>query len=366
MRHGWLLNLVLLAIASLLVLLVIFTPGLEKAVPEQPSLTELNAKQVKRIRIEQENKEAIELVKDDLGTWQITLPLTLEANDFRVNSILELLSTKRYKKLETSSVKLDELQLVTPKVKVTFDNLTIALGTTSPVDETQRYVQINQAVYLVTDTFYEFMTGEAVKFASLSILGKNPKITELHTPNYHLTSENGTWKLLENKEENVETGADTLNAMIDNWRHAQAISVNLYQDSSLQGEVLLKFGDRALKFQIVSIAPEFILALPEKKIQYQLANHQVEKLLHLPVKKAAVTTPSSNEQIIAPTDEPLVEEAPTEPVDPNIYLDKEDEDAENTDDGDTSTETSPTETAPPPVPVPEVITQPVPETSMQR
>ncbi|GEM_PF-772675 len=356
MRNGWLLNLVLLVIASLLILLVIFTPGLEKAAPEQPSLTELNAKQVKRIRIEQESKEAIELVKDALGTWQITLPLTLEANDFRVNSILELLSTKRYKKL-------DELQLVTPKTKVTFDNLTVALGTTSPVDETQRYVQIDQAVYLVTDTFYEFMTGDAVKFVSLSILGKNPKITELHTPNYHLISENGTWKLLENKEENVETGADTLNAMIDNWQHAQAISVNSYQDSPLQGEVLLQFGDRALKFQIISIAPEFILALPDKKVQYQLANHQVEKLLHLPIKKAAVTPPTSTEEIIAPTDEPPAEEALTEPVDPNIYLEKEDEDAENIDDGDVVTAPPPpTETAPPP----EVITQPVPGTSMQQ
>ena len=362
MRKGWLLNLVLLVIVSLLVLLAIFTPGLEKPAPELPSLTELNAKQVKRIRIEQANKESIELVKDAQATWQITLPLAVEANDFRINSMLELLSTKKYKKLEPSSVKLDELQLVTPKVKVTFDNLTVALGTTSPVNETMRYVQIGQAVSLVTDTFYEFMTGEPVKFASLSILGKNPKITELHTPNYHLTSENGVWKLVENKEENVETSADTLNAMVDNWQHTQAISVSLYQESPSQGEVLLKLGDRELKFQIISIAPEFVLALPEKKVQYQLANHQVEKLLHLPIKKAAVTTPTPTEEVVAPVEESPVEEAPAEPVDPNVFLDKEDEDAESVDDAPTDLSQPTPETAPPP----EVITQPMPETSMQQ
>jgi hypothetical protein len=378
MRNRWLVNLVLLIIASLLSLLVIFTPGLEKPAPEPQPLTEYNAKQVKRIRIEVANKETIELSKDAQGTWQITAPLTLEANEFRINSILELLATKHYKQLEASTVKLGELQLAPPKMKVSFDNLTLALGTTSPVDETQRYVQINQVVYLVTDTFYEFLAGEAVKFANLSILGKAPKITELQTPNYHLISENGTWKLSENKEENVDTGADTLNAVVDNWQHAQAISVNAYQESAQQGEVLVKLGERTLPFQIISIAPEFILALPEKKVQYQLANHQVEKLLHLPIKKAAVTptTPTTGD-IVTPTVEDATpaenEDAPTEPVDPNVYLDKEDEDTENNSDDQADTSEPPPEAPVTPEMQPVPQTQPVPpvsppvspETSMQ-
>jgi hypothetical protein len=377
MRNRWLVNLVLLIIASLLSLLVIFTPGLEKPAPEPQPLTEYNAKQVKRIRIEVANKETIELSKDAQGIWQITAPLALEANEFRINSILELLATKRYKPLEASTVKLEELQLVPPKMKVSFDNLTLALGTTSPVDETQRYVQINQVVYLVTDTFYEFLAGDAVKFANLSILGREPKITELQTPNYHLASENGTWKLSENKEENVDTGADTLNAVVDNWQHAQAISVNAYQESAHQGEISVKLGERALQFQIISIAPEFILALPEKKVQYQLANHQVEKLLHLPIKKAAVTptTPTIGD-IVTPTveDATPAEDAPTEPVNPNVYLDKEDEDTENNSDDQADTSEAPPEAPPTPETQPVPQTQPVPpassppaspETSMQ-
>ncbi|MEZ5671016.1 MAG: DUF4340 domain-containing protein [Thiotrichaceae bacterium] len=367
MRNRWFLNFVLLIVASILSLLVIFTPGLEKPAPEQLSLTELNTKQVKHIRIETLGKDVIELSKDAQDTWQITAPLALEANEFRINSILELLTTKRYQKLEADTVKLDELQLTPAKMKVSFDNLTIALGTTSPVDETKRYVQINETVYLVTDTFYEFLAGEAVKFANLSILGKNPKITELQTPNYHLISENGTWKLSENKEENVETGTDTLNAMVDNWQHAQAISVNAYQESVAQGEVSVKLGDNTLKFQLISISPEFILALPEKKVQYQLANHQVEKLLHLPIKKSALapTTPTNGELVTPPADAatPMdTQDEPTEPVDPNIYLDKEDEDSDSVDSEDDTQ--PPVENQPSPA-TPEVIAPPAaPETSM--
>lgn len=333
MRNRWLLNLILFVLVGVLILLIIFTPGLKKPVPEQSNLTELNIKQVKQIRIEQADKATIELIKDAQNTWQMTAPLAVEANDFRIHSILELLATKRYKKLDASALKMDELQLTPPKIKVTFDNLVIAMGATSPVNETQRYLQINQDVYLVADTFYEFLSGEAVKFATLAILGKNPKISELRTPNYHLTLENGAWKLLENKEENVETSIDNLNAMVDNWQHAQAISVNPYQANSQQGEAVVKLGDRTITLQIISIAPEFILALPEKKIQYQLANHQVEKLLHLPIKKAAESSASpveSSEATESAT--PPTEDAtePTEPVDPDVFLERgEEEEAES-------------------------------------
>lgn len=325
MRNRWLVNLILLAVVGVLSLLIIFTPGVEKSAPEQPNLTELDSKQVKRIRIEQTDKAAIELTKDAQNTWQMTVPLAVEANDFRINSILELLATKRYKKLEANTLKLDELQLTPPQIKVTFDNLVMAIGATSPVNETQRYVQINQDVYLVTDTFFEFLSGDAVKFSTLAVLGKNPKITEIRTPNYHLMLENGAWKLLENKEENVETNADTLNAMVDNWQHAQAINVNPYQANSPQGEVTVKLGDRPVTLQIVSITPEFILALPDKKIQYQLANHQVEKLLHLPIKKATETPATANESSESVT--PAAEESaePIEPVDPDVYLERGEE-----------------------------------------
>jgi Domain of unknown function (DUF4340) len=334
MRNRWFVNLILLVMVGMLSLLIIFTPGLKKPAPELPSLTELNAKQVKLIRIEQVGKSAIELTKDAQNVWQMTVPLAVEANDFRIHSILELLATKRYKKLEVSTLKLDELQLTPPKIKVTFDSLVIAMGATSPVDETQRYVQINQDIFLVTDTFYEFLKGEAEKFATLAVLGKNPKITELRTPNYHLTLENSTWKLLENKQENVETGADALNTMIDNWQHAQAINVNSYQDQAgaQQGEAVVKLGDRTVTLQIVSIAPEFILALPDKKIQYQLANHQVEKLLHLPIKKATETpaTPAESSDISEPVSPPEESTEPSEPVDPDVFLERsEEEEAES-------------------------------------
>lgn len=334
MHNRWLVNLILLAVVGVLSLLIIFTPGVEKPAPEQPSLTELNSKQVKRIRIEQVDKAAIELTKDAQNTWQMTVPLAVEANDFRINSILELLATKRYKKLEASSLKLDELQLTPPKVKVSFDDFVMTVGATSPVNETQRYVQINQDVYLVTDTFFEFLSGDAVKFATLAVLGKNPKLTELHTPNYHLKLENGAWKLLESKEENVETNADTLNAIVDNWQHAQAIGVNAYQATSQQGETVMKLGDRSVTLQIVSIAPEFILAVPEKKIQYQLANHQVEKLLHLPIKKTTETAPTPTEEspeLVTPSAEESAESVePTEPVEPEVYLERgEEEEAES-------------------------------------
>jgi len=288
MRHRWLINLSLLGIALILSIFVIFTPN-NKEKNETPKLTKIDSEKVQYIRIERMDKEdkVLEFQRDEHNTWQIKSPLDLSANRFRVDSILRILSSQQYKKL-TELPALSEVKLELPEVRVQFDDLIMDFGDVSPIDNTQRYIKIGESVYLIMDTVYHFLTENVPSFVNLSILGENPKITELRLPDYHLQQKEGTWTLLSTAPENIDTSSDALNGLIDNWKHTQALSVKEYKENEAnnEGQIEIKFQENSLQLTIVSTSPNLILARSDKNLQYQLPITHIEKLLQLPQKES--------------------------------------------------------------------------------
>jgi len=289
MRYRWLINLSLLGIALILSIFVVFTPNDENG-EETPKLTELDAEKVQYIRIEHADKEkkTLEFQKDEQGIWQIKSPLDLSANRFRMDNILRILSSQQYKKL-TELPPLEEVKLNPPQVRVQFNDLIVDFGDISPIDDTRRYIKIGESVYLVMDMVYHFLMDSAPSFVNLSILGENPQITELRLPDYHLQQQEGTWTLVSAiLNDNIDTSSDALTALIDNWKHTQALSVKEYKENeaSNEGQIEVKLQDHSLKLTIISTAPNLLLARPDKSVQYQLPITHIEKLLQLPQKKS--------------------------------------------------------------------------------
>jgi len=299
MRSRTILNLALLGLIFVLGSLVIYTHHREKPVPLSP-LTDLKAEQVQHIRIERP-EDVIVFSKDSQGNWSLTEPLTMAAHSFRVDSLLKLLSTTQYQLVESNSLQLADLKLEPPLVRVIFDKLPMAFGDSSPLNDGQRYIQINRKIYLLLDTIYRSLIDEITTFISLSLLGHSPKVTELVLPDYHLALKEGLWHLVSTPPEYVDTGADAISGLIENWQQAQAFTVKHHdaQEAESQGkiEVTLQGQAQPLHFVIVATEPELILALPEKGLQYHFSINQVEKLLYLPKKvvKDEVGNPTTND-----------------------------------------------------------------------
>ncbi len=317
MRSRWLLNLALLGLILILVLLVMYEPGLDKPV-ESPKLTAVDVDQLKHLRVVRREAPVLEFEKDAKDQWQMTAPLTLPANSFRVERVLKILSERDYKSLDVNTLKLADLKLSPPEVQVSFDQLTVAFGDSSPMNDGRRYVQLSsqpQRVFLVRDDTYYSLIDKATSFVHLSPLGEAPKLTELKLPDSHLVLKNGTWTFATPVPDTIDSSTDALNGLIENWQRLQAIEVQSYAGNSETAgdiQVTLEGQPQPLRFVIQATRPELILARPDKQVQYKISSYQVEKLLHLPSKSLTtndMATPSTGLQGTINMDD--VDEAPS-------------------------------------------------------
>jgi hypothetical protein len=288
MRQRWLFNLALLIIIAILGAFVYYTMESEKE-PESPKLTDLEANTVQNIHIERAAEKPISLMKDG-QYWQMIEPFNLPANTFRIENLLEILSEREYKELEVKQ--LADFGLEPPLATIKFDQLTVAYGDSSPMRDSKRYVQINQKVYLISDTTYHSIVREATNFIALSPLGHQPKIKELKMPDYHFVLNEGQWTLTSTfSADEIDTRQDAINALIENWERLSAFNVKHYfeetseEESATDIEITLVSQEQPIRLAIISKKPDLILARPAKGIQYEFSMNQVDSLLHLPTKK---------------------------------------------------------------------------------
>jgi len=294
MRQRWLLIFILLGVALLLTVSVFYTLEKEKPV-ELPKLTDLEANRIISIHIERKDAQPISLLKKQPDIWQMTMPYHLPGNHIRINRLLKMLSARQYKPLEMAELNLAELKLDEPLATVKFNQLTVAFGDRSPINNGQRYMLIKQKVYLLADTAYQSLNDNALAFVSLSPLGNNPKITALKMPGYSMVLKEGQWHFTSTtlSSDEIDTSQDALNTFIDNWQRLQAFSVEAYtegsDETSIQGEIDISLLDQAqtLHLTIMSTQQTFVLGRNEKGVQYQLPISQADKLLHLPTKSQA-------------------------------------------------------------------------------
>ncbi len=284
MRQRWLLNLVLLSVALMLGLSIFFS--IEEPT-ELPKLIDLEAEQLQSIHIERVDSKPISFKKDTLGFWQMTTPLHLPASRFRIMALLEILSMREYKQLDTSELNLAELKLAPPLATVKFNQLAVAFGDSSPMNDRRRYLLINKKVYLLADTVYDSVNADVLNFVSLSPLGNNPTITELKMPDYLMVLTEGEWTFTSTfSSDDIDSSQDAIKHFIENWQQLQAFRVAPYVEDSTQKPIDIRLANQeeVLHFTVMSSEQDFILGRPEKGVQYQLPVTQVDKLLHLPTK----------------------------------------------------------------------------------
>ena len=115
------LNLVLFLVVISLASIIYFS---EEESTELEKISNNHIADVTTIKI-QHNKNKSTIIKSPGGHWNITQPVTIAANDFRVNSILKLINAPVHKQYTSTEIDLEKIGLSNPATTIHFNNQSI-------------------------------------------------------------------------------------------------------------------------------------------------------------------------------------------------------------------------------------------------
>ncbi|MDZ7803719.1 DUF4340 domain-containing protein [Thiohalophilus sp.] len=280
MRARLLLNLALLVTVIILVLLVSRTPD-EPDTPTPRPLTDLAPDNVNQIRLQRRDQEPVTLYKEQ-GIWYMQQPYHLAANDYRVQALLRLLQAE-YDSAHHLEEDRDPARygLDQPGASLTYnDSLVIEFGDTEPLSR-QRYVRIDDRLYLLADTHYYHTISPATGYLSHAPLPAG-KIVALALPDLRLSLEAGQWQA---QPPQPSHSADALTELIANWRTAQALRLEPYTQDRLPSadiEVQLEDRENPVRFTLQEKDGQHSLLRHDARMRYIINDESRQQLLQLP------------------------------------------------------------------------------------
>lgn len=296
-----LLNLALLIVLGLLVLLVVFKPG--TTVPEIVKVTTLAKTDVHSLLLHREGVDDIQLEKLN-GTWTMTAPFHYLANDFKVDSLLQLINAPSNAQYDVTPLDLAKYGLDKPRAVVTINgDQQLIFGSTEPLQQ-QRYLRYQNTLHIITDTFYYQVAAPATGFLNHTLIPGNTNITKIVVPTLTAELNEGKWTVTPAPK---ELAADQITAFIDAWRFAQALQVTPYTGKPIpptikiyrQGETQEQLP--TLEFGAFLRGNDYVLVRNDLHLQFVLTADKRKELLELPPKidpennKTAVN-PAANER----------------------------------------------------------------------
>lgn len=273
-----LVNLALLALVGVLVVLAVYQPGIEPADQKRPAITGLTPAKVSQIRVERGDKPTMVFAREN-GAWQMLEPLRVPANSVRLGSLLRLAEAESTASYPAGSLDLAAIGLDKPALGVRLGDQEILFGGTQPLNQ-QRYVRIGDTVHLIADTLFYELNGPYTDFISLALLPPGADPIEIRLPAFTFSKDQGRWAVV---PEQQGISADAVQALVDAWRRAQALSVTLLEDTQTDSEITVRLAgqDTPLRFGVLESDPEFVLARPDLGLQYHLSAASYRELTSL-------------------------------------------------------------------------------------
>ena len=255
------LNLVLLIFVFALATIIYFS---EEKNTDLEKLSKTKADHIHSITI-QHNQNTTTLLRAADGHWQITQPVSIAANDFRINSLLKLINAPIHNQYSTNEIDLKKIGLDKPASIIRFNDESIAFGITNPATNL-RYVKKGDRIYTIEDVYYPLLSASFGALVSLNLLPANSEITKLILTNQTISKdEKGRW------QSNIDISADNINKTIKHWQHDQAFGVHTYMQRDSLGEVFVYIKDQPpISFLVTDTDPWLILARPELGLEYHL------------------------------------------------------------------------------------------------
>ena len=279
MRSRLLLNLVLLLVVIGLAIVVLNTSSEQDKNPIT-RLTDLSAEEVTRIELHRQNEQPVSLYREQ-DVWYMAEPYQLAANDYRVQALLRLLQTEYRSRHNIGDRDPARYGLANPRSTVVFnDKLKIEFGNTEPLSK-QRYLRIDDQLYLVSDTHYYHTVSPATGYLSYALLPPG-KITALELPELQLSLEQGQWH---SDPPHEAHSADDFTELVANWRSAQALRLEPYKQERLPNaniEVQLEGRESPVRFTLQEQDGQPGLLRQDARMRYVINDEIRQQLLQLP------------------------------------------------------------------------------------
>ncbi len=241
------------------------------------SIMSLSPDVVTQIQIQRTGKPTIALERRS-GHWSLTAPIALPANAARVGTLLALTEKTSESRYDAAELELAKYGLAEPRVSVMLNDRALAFGDINPISH-QRYVQVGDRVYLISDDLIDLNIAEAVAYVSPKLLPAGSEVRALSLPYVRLEREDdGQWT-----RSSYALPQSEVRTLLDAWQEARAYQVtslnkNSTRRSREQIAVTLTDG-REVEFEVIARKPELILARPRLGIQYHLPADAVRSLL---------------------------------------------------------------------------------------
>jgi hypothetical protein len=287
MQSRLLLNIMLLALVIALTMIVYNSS--DKDADKVTPLTTLTPSAINDIRIHHNHHETV-LHKQD-GDWKITQPINIKANDFRINTLLKLLTTTSQADYAIDGLDLAKYGLEQPATTIRFNDTKIAFGISNPVNGL-RYVRVGDRMHLIDDSFYPLLSSQTGALVARELLPQDADIAKLVLPKSTLSrNPNGSWS----SNKNVDT--DAIRQTLSNWKHTQAFGVHNYMQRKMLAKIEVYLGNQPepLRFVVTDTDPWLIIARPDLDLEYHFQLEDYDGLLR----------PGASEQQI-PADSPEV------------------------------------------------------------
>jgi hypothetical protein len=281
MKNRWLVNIGLTLLVGVLILLVLYKPGVNKETPGTP-LTTSTADSVQRITLVRPKQPDIVLEKSGAEKWLLNAPRSARANGFRVNELLALANQRVTTRFPANPADLEKYGLDKPLATLFLDNAEIHFGGMHPLDN-QLYVLHAGQVQLVPAAVLRAVSAPLNDFLSTSPLGDKTRPLAFKFPAFGMKqNQQGAWV----REPALKgLGSDQVNRFVDEWRHARALFTAPYSGGRAQARVTITLADgdkqRVVEFGVLALKPEFVLYRKDEKLEYSFPEETGSRLMQL-------------------------------------------------------------------------------------
>lgn len=274
MGQRTLINLALLLLVAGLALVIAFAPD-EEPPPALAPLSNEEARAVSHIRLKQATGTTIELRRVN-GSWRLVQPIGIAANDFRIQTLVQMLEAPVYARMDATPGQLARFGLAPPQARILLDEKEVLFGDTEPIHG-RRYLLYDGKIALVDDAFFSHVSSSAANYVNPALLGHDPNPQSLVLPGFRVYRVAGSWRV-DSDDGNVSE--DSISMLVDAWRRARATAVRPYEPSlDWDDEIRIELADEDLRFDLARTEYEMILGRPELGIQYHLTKGAGDRLL---------------------------------------------------------------------------------------
>jgi hypothetical protein len=266
-------------LTNIILLVIVITLGMFIYVSRDDTvvdtnLTTLDANSITQISISHKGREVALEKKDD--HWRMLKPTDIDASDFRIKTLLGMLTTQSFASYEAAELDMKKIGLDAPTTSIHFDQTGIDFGIVNPISH-NRYVLVNGRVHLISDQFYPLLSSQIGTLVSPNLLPRGALITGIDLPEQTLRKSDIGWQ-----SSDTSISTDDIQKTVDQWGRAQAFGVHTYHLRKSQGhiEVSIDSQDKPLVFEVTDTDPWLIIARPDLNMEYHFNHEFIDRLLH--------------------------------------------------------------------------------------